>query len=299
MGHVVVYLLDCSGLVPILAFAVLGGIGAITGSSNAAAAGLIVATLVSGVLFIGLTYIYPAALTNFARTGSVEKAFAFGEISDVVTSGDYFMAWLLGFVIFVGGFIVVGILSIIPILGTIVGLFVNFYIQVAAYRVFGTAFREALEGTSTSVSTGSSLGTTDSVHRSGDDGVGRQITQSLVVVADKDDDGTDEVGKREGVDEPEQIPDHRVIQFAVLAGFGHDDQPQQLLAERLTVRRLHVGEVGERQHRTHHARNPGRADRVPANDPSETADNDADQDGVDDDGADAAPERLCVGSGLV
>ena len=139
-------------LIPVLAFALLGGIGAITGSSDAAAAGLVVAALVSGVLFIALTYIYPAALTNFARTGSVGKAFAFGEITDVVTSGDYFMAWLLGFVIFVGGFFVVGVLSIIPILGTIAGLFVNFYIQVAAYRVFGTAFREALEGNSTNVS---------------------------------------------------------------------------------------------------------------------------------------------------
>lgn len=139
-------------LIPILAFALLGGIGAVTGSGDAAAAGLVVAALVSGVLFIALTYIYPAALTNFARTGNVGKAFAFGEITDVVTSGDYFMAWVLGFVIFVGGFIVVGVLSFIPILGTIAGLFVNFYIQVAAYRVFGTAFRDALEGTSTKVS---------------------------------------------------------------------------------------------------------------------------------------------------
>ena len=139
-------------LIPVLAFALLGGLGAVTGSRGGAAAGLIVAALVSGVLFIALTYVYPAALTNFARTGSVEKAFAIGEISDVVTSGDYFMAWLVGFVIFVGGFIVVGILSIIPILGTIAGLFVNFYIQVAAYRVFGNAFREALESSSTNVS---------------------------------------------------------------------------------------------------------------------------------------------------
>jgi len=133
-------------LIPVLAFAVLGGLGALTGSGDLAAAGGLIAVLVSGVLFVALTYVYPAAITNFAQSGSLGDAFAFGEISDVVLSGDYFMAWLLGFVIFVGGFVVVGILSIIPILGTIVGLFVNFYIQVAAYRVFGTAFRQATGG---------------------------------------------------------------------------------------------------------------------------------------------------------
>lgn len=139
-------------LIPILAFAVLGGLGALTGSGDLAAAGGLLAVLVSGVLFVALTYVYPAAMTNFARTGSVGDAFAFGEISDVVLSSDYFVAWLLGFVIFVAGFMLVGVLSLIPVLGTIVGLFVNFYIQVAAYRVFGTAFRQATESTGTSVS---------------------------------------------------------------------------------------------------------------------------------------------------
>lgn len=129
--------------IPILAFAGLGGIGAVTGSENVAIASLSIAIVVGGVLFIALTYVYPAALTNFAKTGQLGQAFAFGDISEVVLSGDYLVAWLVGFLIFVGGFVVVGMLSIIPLLGTLVGLFVNFYIQVAAYRVFGFAFRRA------------------------------------------------------------------------------------------------------------------------------------------------------------
>lgn len=138
-------------LIPVLALVVLGGLGVLTGSGDVAAAGGVVAFLVSGVLFVALTYVYPAAITNFARTGQMGDAFAFGDISEVVLSGEYFMAWLLGFVIFVGGFVVVGVLSIIPVLGTIVGLFVNFYIQVAAYRVFGTAFKQAIESVETNV----------------------------------------------------------------------------------------------------------------------------------------------------
>lgn len=130
-------------VVPVAAFLLLGGLGALTGNRSGAAAGLAVAVLVGLVLFVALTYVYPAAITNFARTGRAGKAFAFGDIRSVVTSGDYLVAWLLGFLIFVGGFVVIGVLSLIPVLGTLVGLFVNFYIQVAAFRVFGTAFRRA------------------------------------------------------------------------------------------------------------------------------------------------------------
>lgn len=130
-------------LVPVLAFLLLGGLGALTGSESGAAASLVIAGVVGFVLFVALTYVYPAAITNFARTGRVGKAFAFGDIRSVVISADYLTAWLVGFLIFVGGFVVIGILSLIPILGTLIGLFVNFYIQLAAYRVFGTAFRRA------------------------------------------------------------------------------------------------------------------------------------------------------------
>lgn len=139
-------------LVPTVAFFVLGGASALTGSGDLAAAGVAIAVLVSGVLFVALTYVYPAAITNFARTGSIGDAFAFGDISAVVLSSDYLAAWVVGFIIFVGGFVVIGVLSIIPILGTIVGVFVNFYIQVAAYRVFGQAFRRAAESEETDVS---------------------------------------------------------------------------------------------------------------------------------------------------
>jgi hypothetical protein len=139
-------------LVPTVVFVVLGGAGALTGSGDVAAAGFAIAALVSGLLFIALTYVYPAAITNFARTGSVGDAFAFGDISSVVVSPDYLVAWVVGFIIFVSGFVVVGVLSLIPILGTIVGVFVNFYIQVAAYRVFGLAFRRAAESEETGIS---------------------------------------------------------------------------------------------------------------------------------------------------
>jgi hypothetical protein len=132
--------------IPLLVFLVLGGVGLLTGSRGGAGAGLVVGGLLSVLLGVAITYVYPAALSNYARTGSASDAFAFGEIKAVVTSGGYLGAWVIGFVIFFGGFLVVGILSLIPILGTLVGLFVNFYIAMAAYRVFGTAYRRAYSG---------------------------------------------------------------------------------------------------------------------------------------------------------
>ena len=130
-------------LLPVLVFVGLGGLGALTGDSGVAFTGLAVALVVAGVLWVALTYVYPAALTNFATTGRASAAFAFGDIKDVVLSGGYLGAWVVGFAIFAGGFVVLGVLSLIPILGTLVGLFVNFYIQTAAYRAFATAYRRA------------------------------------------------------------------------------------------------------------------------------------------------------------
>lgn len=130
-------------LIPAVVFFVLGGLGALTGSGDIAFASFALAALVSFVLVVALTYVYPAALTNYAAGGSFGDAFAFGKIKGVVTSSDYVGAWVIGFLLFLGGWFVVAVLSIIPFIGTIVGLFINFYIQTAAYRAFGTAYARA------------------------------------------------------------------------------------------------------------------------------------------------------------
>jgi hypothetical protein len=130
-------------LIPALAFLLLGGLGALTGSRGGALAGMAVAFLVSGVLGVALTYVSPAALANFAATGSVGAAFAFGDIKSIVFSGEYFVAWLLGFVVLVAGGLVIGLLNVVPIFGTIVGAILYFPVVVVAFRMFGTAYRNA------------------------------------------------------------------------------------------------------------------------------------------------------------
>lgn len=130
-------------LIPAVVFFVFGGLGALTGSRGIALAGILTAILVSGVLGIALTYVSPAALANYAATGSASAAFAFGDLKSIILSGAYFRAWIVGFALLFAGGVVVSLLSVIPILGTIVGMFIYFPVLVAAHRIFGTAYRNA------------------------------------------------------------------------------------------------------------------------------------------------------------
>jgi hypothetical protein len=109
---------------------ILGGIG-------------IIGILVSFLAMFVLYYLIPAALTNMALEGSVEAAFDFGTIKQAVLSVDYLVAWLIPFVLAFLANIVTGILAI-TIVGLVAVPFIQFYIQVAAFYMFGAAFGEVV-----------------------------------------------------------------------------------------------------------------------------------------------------------
>ncbi|WP_251342865.1 DUF4013 domain-containing protein [Haloplanus halophilus] len=101
-------------------------------------------TLVGGLLalVVGLlaAYVVPAAVANYAESGSVRAGFAVGDLRPVLTSGTYATGWLLGFAVLLGAGVVTGLLSVVPLLGTFVGAFVSFYAVVAAYYIVGHAW---------------------------------------------------------------------------------------------------------------------------------------------------------------
>lgn len=136
-------------LIPSIVFAVsVGGIvvAAFTGSDAAVASALGGAFLgfaVGTILFLVAWYIVPAAMANYARTDRLGSAFAFGELKGVLLSGDYAIAWLLALGVFVAAGVVVGLLNIVPILGAILAVFVNFYAAVVAFYIYGHAFADA------------------------------------------------------------------------------------------------------------------------------------------------------------
>ncbi|QKY18849.1 DUF4013 domain-containing protein [Halolamina sp. CBA1230] len=132
---------------------VVAGSGGTTGSDTAAgilgSIGLL-GLLVSFVAMFVLYYLIPAALTNMALEDSFSAAFDFGTIKQVILTGDYLVAWLIPFVLAAGVQILFSALTLVLVLSVVgilalpllflVGPIVQFYVQVAAFYMFGAAF---------------------------------------------------------------------------------------------------------------------------------------------------------------
>jgi hypothetical protein len=133
----------------VIPLTVLGIVGALTvglavaGLGDGAAGGLVGGTLALLLVALGFAlsivgaYVTPAALSNFADTGRLTAGFELRTLWTVLTTKAYAVGWLTAMAVVLGGAIVVSILSIVPIIGTLVGLFVQFYALVAACYIFG------------------------------------------------------------------------------------------------------------------------------------------------------------------
>lgn len=101
----------------------------------------IISTLLAIPVILFVYYLIPAALTNYASEGSIGAGFALGTITNVVFSVEYLVAVLLPIVVAVILWVVTFVLAI-TIIGILFIPFVQFYGQVAIFRMFGTAFHE-------------------------------------------------------------------------------------------------------------------------------------------------------------
>lgn len=136
-------------LVPAMVFAiaVVFGVGAAIlgsgGGADGALGGLLGGTvalllaLVALVVSIAGLYVTPAALASVAESGRISDGFAIGTLWTVVSKPAYATGWLTAAAVVFGGALVVGLLSIVPVLGTIAGLFIQFYALVAAAAIIG------------------------------------------------------------------------------------------------------------------------------------------------------------------
>lgn len=130
------------GLVPaIVGFVLVGGgiVAAVSGNGGSLLAGgsILVGLLLTTVLWLAAWYVIPAATANFAGTGRVRDGFDLGTLRSVLLSRRYATGWLLALGVLVLGGIVAGALNLVPLLGTIAGVFVGFYAAVAAYYIIG------------------------------------------------------------------------------------------------------------------------------------------------------------------
>ena len=74
---------------------------------------------------------------------SFGAAFDVGTIKDVGLSGDFAVPWLISVGVFIGVSIVTGFLNIIPFLGAIIGVFLNFYAFIVASNLWADGYLEA------------------------------------------------------------------------------------------------------------------------------------------------------------
>ena len=103
-------------------------------------AGAVTGFSVAFVLAVIAWYVLPAALANAVAADRVGAAFAFGDLKAVLLDGDYAVSWLLALGLVVAASILVGVLNLIPPLGFVAGAFVNFYVGVVAFYLYGRAF---------------------------------------------------------------------------------------------------------------------------------------------------------------
>lgn len=133
-------------LIPVIVFAASVGsvlVAAISGNDVAIAStlgGALLGFSVASLLSLVAWYLLPAALSNYARTDRIGSAFAFGELKGVLFSRDYAVAWLVALGVFLVAGIVIGLLNVVPFVGAILGVFVNFYAAVVAFYLYGHAF---------------------------------------------------------------------------------------------------------------------------------------------------------------
>lgn len=129
----------------VVAFSMLGVGGFVGGEAGGLLAGAgILAFLLLVPVLLFVYYVIPAAIANYASTGDLMAGFDFSKILDVVTTGEYLLAVLLPIVI---GIVLV-IAAFVLVMTFIGGLFIpflEFYGQVAIFRMFGVAFR-SVEG---------------------------------------------------------------------------------------------------------------------------------------------------------
>ncbi len=140
-------------LVPLLLFGtfsfVLFGIIGVAGGAGGDGGGIVagfglLALMMLGLLFVPMVfliyYMVPAALTSYAIEGEFSAAFDFETLKPILLSSDYLIAVFLPLVVAVLLWIATSVLSI-TIIGLLLVPFLQFYGQVAVFRMFGTAFK--------------------------------------------------------------------------------------------------------------------------------------------------------------
>lgn len=135
-------------LIPLIVAGVTIG-GSITAMATGTEIGMAVG---AGSFMIGLTltailsivfgYLAIVALVNFSKEGQFGAAFDVQTIKTVALNREYAIAWLVSVVIF----LVVGVITAIPLVGWIISPFASFYAAVVAANLWAGGYEQAFDG---------------------------------------------------------------------------------------------------------------------------------------------------------
>ena len=132
-------------VIPVIAYGVLiavvgGTSGAVGGDAGAliGAVGVLLALAFIPVLFL-VYYAVPAALSAYAARGELGAAFDPDLLKPALLSTEYLVAVLMPIVVAIVTWIATAVLAV-TVVGLLLVPFVQFYGQVAVFRMFGTAF---------------------------------------------------------------------------------------------------------------------------------------------------------------
>ncbi|WP_050032312.1 DUF4013 domain-containing protein [Halorubrum halophilum] len=150
-------------VIPVIVYgvvvAVVGGTsGAIGGDAGAliGVVGVLLALAFLPVLFF-IYYAVPAALSAYAARGEMGAAFDLDLLKPALFSTEYLVAVLMPIVVAVIMWIVTAVLTV-TVVGLLLVPFVQFYGQVAVFRMFGSAFASVNDRIETG-SAGGNVGT--------------------------------------------------------------------------------------------------------------------------------------------
>jgi hypothetical protein len=103
--------------------------------------GLFLGFLVGGLLAVLFGYLSAVAIVNFVREDRLGAAFDVGVVKDVALSKEFAVPWLLSIAVFVAA----GLLNVVPLLGTLLAVFANFYAAIVAADLWAGGFTRARE----------------------------------------------------------------------------------------------------------------------------------------------------------
>ena len=114
-----------------------GNAGLVDMSSVLAGGGVI--TLVGGLFLLVAMFLLPMAIMRYVDKNDISAAFGFGDVLRKAFTGRYIVALII---VCIYTFLVVGLLSFIPVVGTVIGLFAA---TITSMTVFAEVYKEGMQ----------------------------------------------------------------------------------------------------------------------------------------------------------